>query len=88
MSCRATPVVQKVYFHVTKIITWFGMEEVNWLYSLPVPGTCWSKNGSKMVLQTLELHFETQFIIDREWMGAQNTNTKERDESVSDRKKY
>lgn len=69
MSYRAALAVQKLYLHVTKIIKWFGMEEENGLYSLAVLGTCWSKNGSKMVLQSLELSLKlSSYLTQNEWV--------------------
>jgi len=40
------------------------------LHSLNVLGTCSSKNGSKMALQSLGLHFGSQFMFDAGGKGC------------------
>lgn len=65
MFYRVTLVVRKVYFHVTKTIMWFGIEEEKRIL-YPVLGICRGKNGSQMALQSLEPHFENLSVFDAE----------------------
>lgn len=47
-----------------------GWKRKTGLYNLTVLGTCTSENGSKTVLQSLRLHFETQFIFHAQVKGC------------------